>query len=405
MIDFMHSDDRKRQSAVIKVIGVGGAGGNTINRIIASGYNDVICIVANSDAQALEQSLAAEKIQIGVKSTKGLGTGANPELGKRAAEEDIDKIMEVIGNADIVFLALGTGGGTGSGAAPVIAHALRAKGILSIAIVTKPFEFEGKRRAQTAHNAIEQLKKEVDALIIIPNQKLLELVEYNTPMEEALDMINAILIQSVKGISDIITKPGHINVDFADVRAIMKDMGLAVLGTATVSGQDRARKAALQAISSPLLENMSIDGARGVLLNITGGVDLGLHEISDAASIIYERADANANIILGSVIDKTLKDAITVTVIATGFGQAESPNASVQEQVAGVEASTRDKAEQCTATVSNNALNIDMLMAKEICKKQDEEVVLERAERLSFAMDDLDVPTFLRKEAARQPEE
>jgi len=403
MIDFIHTDDRKRQSVTIKVVGVGGAGGNTINRIIASGYHDVECIVINADAQALEQSLAPQKIQIGVKSTKGLGTGANPELGKRAAEEDIDKIVEAIGTADIVFLALGTGGGTGSGAAPVIAHALRSQNILSIAIVTKPFEFEGKRRAQIAHNALEQLKKEVDALIIIPNQKLLELVEYNTPMEEALDMINAILIQSVKSISDIITKPGHINVDFADVRAIMKDMGLAVLGTATASGQDRARKAALQAISSPLLENMSIDGARGVLLNITGGITLGLHEISDAASIIYERADENANIILGSVVDKTMNDEIVVTVIATGFNQQE---ASLQHDTSSfATAAVRDISMHSTAKIAHESCNVDTVTRKDVCKKQDEEVISRLTERISDGVEDLDVPTFLRKEAARQPEE
>lgn len=403
MIDFIHTDDRKRQSVTIKVVGVGGAGGNTINRIIASGYHDVECIVINADAQALEQSLAPQKIQIGVKSTKGLGTGANPELGKRAAEEDIDKIVEAIGSADIVFLALGTGGGTGSGAAPVIAHALRSQNILSIAIVTKPFEFEGKRRAQIAHNALEQLKKEVDALIIIPNQKLLELVEYNTPMEEALDMINAILIQSVRSISDIITKPGHINVDFADVRAIMKDMGLAVLGTATASGQDRARKAALQAISSPLLENMNIDGARGVLLNITGGTTLGLHEISDAASIIYERADENANIILGSVVDKAMNDEIVVTVIATGFNQQEAPLPGDTSSFA--TAAIRDTSMHSTARIAHESCNVDTVARKDVCKKQDEEVISRLTERISDGVEDLDVPTFLRKEAARQPEE
>lgn len=403
MIDFV-PDERARHSATIKVIGVGGAGGNTINRIIASGYSDVSCIVANSDAQVLEQSLAPVKIQLGIKSTKGLGTGANPELGKRAAEEDIDKIMEAVGTADIVFLTAGMGGGTGSGAAPVIAHALRSQGILSIAIVTKPFEFEGKRRAHIAQKAIEQLKGEVDALIIIPNQKLLELVEYNTPMEDALDMINNVLIQSVKGISDIITKPGHINVDFADVRAIMKDMGLAVLGTATASGEDRARVAALQAITSPLLENMSIDGARSVLLNITGGVDLGLHEISNAASIIYERVDENANIILGSVIDKTVKNEITVTVIATGFavGQQQALQPSEQEKTPIKCVTPAQAAPEIPHQVLQDA---DRSLEKDALKKQDSNKAVQALNTSSIDMHDLDVPTFLRKETERTQQE
>ena len=307
------------QIASIKVVGIGGAGSNTVNSIIASGCQHIEFIVVNTDLQALGLSQAADKIQIGVKSTKGLGTGANPEVGKRSAEEDIDKVLDAIGHADIVFLAAGMGGGTGSGALPVIARALRERGILSIAVVTKPFLFEGKRRARVADEAIECVKESVDTLIVIPNQKLLDVVDSNVSMIDAFSMINDILSQSVRGISDIIAKPGHINVDYADVRTIMKDRGMAVMGTGRASGEHRAEEASLQAISSPLLENMSIEGAHGVLFNITGGKDLSLHEISNAASIVYEQADNDANIILGSVIDETLEDEVIVTIIATGF--------------------------------------------------------------------------------------
>jgi len=305
--------------AIIKLLGVGGAGGNTVNSIIKSGYLNIQCLVVNTDLQALAQSEADIKIQIGIKSTKGLGTGANPEIGKRAAEEDLDKVMQEIGDADIVFLAGGMGGGTGSGGLPVIAQALRDKGILAIAIVTKPFVFEGKRRAKTAEESIERLKKCVDIIIIMPNQRLLEVTDKNASMIDAFSMINNVLGQSIRSICDIITKPGYINVDFADVRAIMKDRGLAVMGTGAASGEDRARTATMTAISSPLLENMSIQGARAILFNITGGPDLALHEVSEAASVIYEQAHEDATIILGSVIDDNIIDEVIVTIIATGF--------------------------------------------------------------------------------------
>lgn len=305
--------------AVIKLLGVGGAGGNMVNSIIKSGYLNIQCLVANTDLQALAQSDADIKIQIGIKSTKGLGTGANPEVGKRAAEEDLDKIMQEIGDADIVFLVGGMGGGTGSGSLPVIARALHDKGILCIAIVTKPFVFEGKKRAKAADEAIEQLKKSIDTLIIMPNQKLLEVTDKHTSMIDAFSMINEVPGQSIRSICDIITKPGHINVDFADVRVIMKDRGIAVMGTGSASGEGRAQMATMAAISSPLLENMTVRGARAILFNITGGHDLALHEISEAASVIYEQAHEDATIILGSVIDENLLDEVVVTIIATGF--------------------------------------------------------------------------------------
>lgn len=322
MIDLVQEEYEARVAS-IKVIGVGGGGGNTINSIIESGYHGIEFIATNTDSQALGLSKAQTKIQIGVKSTKGLGTGSNPELGKRAAEEDLDKILDAAGDADIVFLAAGLGGGTGSGALPVIAHALREKNILCIAVVTKPFLFEGRKRMRVAEQALESLKQEVDTLIVIPNQKLLDEVDHHVSMIDAFAMINELLGLSVKGISDIITKPGHINVDFADVRTIMKDRGLALMGTARAKGENRAEEAAFNAIASPLLENMDIEGARGVLLNVTGGPSLGLHEIAKAASVIYDQSEEDAHIIIGSVIDESMGEEISVTVIATGFHHHE----------------------------------------------------------------------------------
>lgn len=310
--------------ASIKVVGVGGAGGNTINCMVESDYKGVEFVAINTDAQALKRSKAHTPIQIGQKSTKGLGAGANPAVGKRAAEEDIDKVLEELHEADIVFLTGGMGGGTGSGALPVIVKALKEKGILSIVVLTKPFTFEGKRRARVAEEAIEEIRRYADTLLVIPNQKLLDVVDEQVSMIDGFDMINEILNQSVKGVSDIITRAGHINVDFADVREIMRGQGLAVMGTGRASGEGRARKAALAAISSPLLENMDISGARGVLLNISGSSSLGLHEISEASSVIYKQADEEANIILGSVIDDSLGDEVSVTVIATGFNQVRT---------------------------------------------------------------------------------
>jgi len=335
MIEFEQEALQRQKSMVsIKVVGVGGAGGNAVNSIIKSGCQGIGFIVANTDAQALEFSKAQYKIQIGVKSTKGLGAGTNPEVGKRAAEEDLDKVMDAVSDADIVFLVGGMGGGTGSGGLPVIARALRDKGILSIAVVTRPFSFEGKRCAAVAEAAIQRLKQDVDALIIIPNERLLEVVDEHASMTDAFAMINeGVLSQSVRGLSDIITRPGHINIDYADIRTIMKDRGLAVMGTGKASGNGRARTAAIQAISSPLLENMSVVGARGVLCNITGGKDLGLREISEAASVVYEQAHEDANIIIGSVIDEDLHDEVIVTIIATDFDRPMVAQVQSQEEL------------------------------------------------------------------------
>lgn len=305
--------------AKIKVVGIGGAGGNTVNSMIESQLKNIEFVVANTDAQALDLSKADIKIQLGVKLTKGLGAGANPEIGKRAAEEDIEKILEHTHDSDIVFLTAGMGGGTGSGATSVIAKALRENGILTIAVVTKPFIFEGKRRSNIALEAIEEVRQHVDTLIVMPNQKLLEVANVNVSMLDAFSMMNGVVTNSVKGISEIISKPGHINVDFADLKVIMKEKGLAIMGTGSASGENRAKEAANNSINSPLLEDMNIKGAKSVLINITGGKDMGIYEINEAASVIYEQADEDANIILGTVIDETLEKEISVTLIATGF--------------------------------------------------------------------------------------
>ncbi len=323
-IEFAQEDKSKHiPVAKIYVVGIGGAGGNTINCMKESDYQGVSFIAVNTDAQALACSKADSVIQIGQKSTKGLGAGANPEIGRRAAEEDIDKVLESVQGADIVFLTAGMGGGTGSGALPVVVKALKERGILTIVVITKPFTFEGKRRARIAEEAIKAVREHADTILIVPNQKLLNVVDAAVSMIDGFAMINEILNQSVKSISDIITRAGHINVDFADVREIMRAQGLAIMGTGRAKGLDRARTAALEAISSPLLENMDISGARGVLINITGSVSLGLHEISEAALVVYEKADEDANIILGSVIDESMGDVLSVTIIATGFKEQD----------------------------------------------------------------------------------
>ena len=320
-IDFILEEDIKQHvGACLKVIGVGGAGGNAVNSMVKNNTMESIeFILANTDAQALALSPVKHKIQIGAKVTKGLGAGSNPDVGRRSAEEDIEEIAQHIKNTDILFLTGGLGGGTGTGGLPVIAQVAREMGVLSVAIVTKPFTFEGKRRMNHAEEAIKYLRTVVDTLIIVPNQKLLELVDPKISMLDAFALSNSILYQAIKGISDIITQPGHINVDFADVRSVMKDMGMAIMGTGRAEGEGRARQAALRAISSQLLENVSINGARGVLINITGNIDLGLHEINEAASVVYDLVSEDANIILGSVIDSNIGNEIMVTVIATGF--------------------------------------------------------------------------------------
>jgi cell division protein FtsZ len=308
--------------AKIKVIGVGGGGGNAVNRMIQAGIRGVEFLVANTDLQAMRHALAPVKLQIGGKLTKGLGAGANPEIGKEAALEDTDRILEALSGADMIFITTGMGGGTGTGAAPIIASLAAELGALTVAVVTKPFGFEGKRRRVQAEQGIRALRDTVDTLITIPNERLLNFVERGTSLSDAFKIADDILRQAVQGISDLITVPGEINLDFADVRTIMHGMGMALMGTGVSSGEHRAVEAAQRAISSPLLEEASIEGAKGVLINVTGGSDMTLFEVHEAASIIQEAADEEANIIFGTVIDPRMKDEVKVTVIATGFDAA-----------------------------------------------------------------------------------
>ncbi|MBW4696538.1 MAG: cell division protein FtsZ [Aphanocapsa lilacina HA4352-LM1] len=304
--------------ALIKVVGVGGGGGNAVNRMIASNVVGVEFWAINTDAQSLTQSSAPQRLQIGQKLTRGLGAGGNPSIGQKAAEESREEIMTALEGADLVFITAGMGGGTGTGAAAIVAEAAKEVGALTVAVVTRPFTFEGRRRMQQADSGIEALQGRVDTLIVIPNDKLLTVISEQTPVQEAFRIADDILRQGVQGISDIITIPGLINVDFADVRAIMADAGSALMGIGMGSGKSRAREAAMTAISSPLLES-SIEGANGVVLNVTGGHDLTLHEVNEAAAVIYEVVDPNANIIFGAVIDEKLQGELRITVIATGF--------------------------------------------------------------------------------------
>ncbi|MBM7624387.1 cell division protein FtsZ [Sporohalobacter salinus] len=362
MFEFCAETD---QFADIKVVGVGGGGNNAINRMIESSLEGVEFVAINTDAQALVSSEASSTIQIGEKLTQGLGAGANPELGQKAAEESREMIAETLKGTDMVFITAGMGGGTGTGAAPIVAEVAKELGALTVAVVTKPFTVEGRKRMEKAEYGVENLKEKVDTLIVIPNDRLLETVEKQTSLVEAFEVADDVLRQGVQGISDLITITGLINLDFADVKTIMTDAGSALMGIGTADSEDRAAEAAKQAISSPLLE-ASIEGAKGVLLNITGGVDLGLHEANEAAKIVSEVADSNANIILGAVVDENLEEEVKVTVIATGFDEAEERNVQVEESTADADINKRKSQEDLD--------NIE-----------------------SFANDDLDIPAFLRR--------
>ena len=314
-------------TATIKVIGVGGAGNNAINRMIEAGIKNVEFIAVNTDRQALQLSKASSRIQIGEKLTRGLGAGANPDIGMQAAEESKAEIAEVLRGADMVFVTAGMGGGTGTGAAPIVAATAKELGILTIGVVTKPFTFEGKKRLSQAERGIDSLKGKVDTLVVIPNDKLLQIIDRKTSIVEAFKMADDILRQGVQGISDLIAIPGLVNLDFADIKTIMLNTGMAHMGIGRASGENRAEDAAKQAVQSPLLET-SIEGARGVIINITGGNNLGLHEVNTAAELVQRSVDPEANIIFGAVIDESLDEDIVITVIATGFDKEEGPISS-----------------------------------------------------------------------------
>lgn len=341
-------------SARLKVIGVGGGGCNAVNSMLASGLTGVDFIAANTDLQALEISLAPSKIQLGKARTKGLGAGADPDVGAESALEQSEEIRQALDGADMVFITAGMGGGTGTGAAPVIASLAKDLGALTVAVVTKPFQFEGGRRMLRAEEGVAQLKQNTDTLLAIPNQRILSIIDKTTPITEAFNEANSVLRQAISGIADVITTPGLVNVDFADVRAVMSHMGRAVLGMGRAAGADRAATAARSAISSPLLEDGGITGARGLLLNITGGADLSLHEVTEAASIIQEESDQDANIIFGAVVNHDMSDDVVVTVIATGFDSELAlpkavPAAVHAAQINGLE--TRPLAETRLASV------------------------------------------------------
>ncbi|MEP6860576.1 MAG: cell division protein FtsZ [Deltaproteobacteria bacterium] len=334
--------------AKILVIGVGGGGGNAVNTMISGNLDGVEFVVANTDMQALEANMAPHKIQLGNALTKGLGAGANPEIGRRSAEESMQSIADLISGADMVFVTAGMGGGTGTGAAPVIAQIARDCGALTVGVVTKPFGFEGKKRSRQAVEGIDRLAAAVDTLIVIPNERLLALVGQQTSMVEAFRKADSVLLNAVQGISDLMTVPGLINVDFADVRTIMSNMGRALMGTGVGEGKRRATEAAEMAISSPLLEAVSIEGATGILINITGGPDLTLHEVNEASTLIQNAAHEDANIIFGSVIDPNLSDEVRITVIATGFDRAVKTQMIVDPAPTPGPGNGRPKAQQIT---------------------------------------------------------
>ena len=310
-------------TAKLKVIGCGGAGGNAVNRMIGAGLRGVEFISANTDVQALNQSLAPTRLQIGAQTTRGLGSGGDPSQGRKSAEEDEQIIADALADSDMVFITAGMGGGTGTGSAPVVARLAKQTGALTVAVVTKPFAFEGRRRMRQAEEGLAELRAEVDTLIVIPNERLLAVVDKGTSLTDAFSVCDEVLLKATKGISDLVTVPGLVNLDFADVKAVMSNRGNALMGTGRATGPNRAVEASQAAVSSPLLEDVSITGAEGVLVNITGGRDLTLHEVNEAASVVVGAAGEEANVIFGSVIDPNLDGEIVITVIATGFGHAE----------------------------------------------------------------------------------
>ncbi len=379
--------------AKIKVIGVGGGGSNAVNRMLAMNFTGVEFIVVNTDTQALKLSPVTAKLQIGANLTKGLGAGADPEIGRKAAIEDTDKILTILEGADMAFITAGLGGGTGTGAAPIIANLAKELGVLTVGVVTKPFHFEGKVREQHAERGLQALRESVDTLITIPNQRLLHVVERHTPITEAFRLADEVLRQAVQGIADLIVVPGLINLDFADVRTIMSERGIAMMGIGAASGENAAQEAAAKAINSPLLENVAIDGARGVLINITGGSSLSLYEVNEASAAICKSAHPEANIIFGAVIDESLNDDVRVTVIATGFEVPLSAGGEEPSNMVEIKAYAAKAAERGGFLRKRGAVGSEA---------SDEQLRLRDLEQLrsrDLDEDELDIPTFLRRQA------
>src|SRR5580765_7479458 len=390
--------EEPQNGAKIKVIGAGGGGSNAVNRMIRAKVEGVEFIAANTDLQALKLSQAPIKLQLGAKLTKGLGAGANPEIGRKAALEDTDKIIEALEGSDMIFITSGLGGGTGSGAAPVVASLASELGALTVAVVTKPFAFEGKRRMLQDEQALQDLIGAVDTVIVIPNERLMETVERGTSFFDAFRIADDILRQAVQGISDIITVPGIINRDFADVKAIMSGQGYAVMGTAVATGSNRAVDAANRAIASPLLEDNSIQGAQGILINICGSPSLTLHEVHEASSIIQKAAHENANIIFGAVQDEAMKDSVKITVIAAGFKEANKKNVAQKPQFLGRTWQAAKEAPIAAATAAG-AGSSSASESQQTVVHQVQQNIREVAHEVPA--DDLDVPTFLRRQAQK----
>ena len=380
--------EERTNLAKIRVIGVGGAGGNAINRMIEAGLSGCEFITANTDLQVLGVSAAATKLQLGTTVTRGLGSGGNPEIGRRAVEESRELVAETLDGSDMVFVTAGMGGGTGTGAAPVVAEIAKDLGALTVGVVTRPFEFEGRHRTRQAADGLARLKDAVDTLIVIPNQRLLSIVQRDTTLLEAFRLADDVLLHATRGISDLISVPGLVNLDFADVRSVMSKMGDALMGTGVAEGDDRASKAARQAVTSPLLEEVSISGAKGVLVNITGGDDLTLNDVNEATSIIYDAAGEEANLFFGAVIDPSRKGSVQVTVIATGIG------AAARERVSHPEA-PRVMAEPVPLPQLTAADLERPAFRRNEVRRESEPV--KRVIR-SFIDDDLETPTFLRKQ-------
>lgn len=392
------------QGAKIKVVGVGGGGTNAIATMISLGLSGVDFVAANTDNQALDHNPAPYHIQLGTELTKGLGAGANPEVGRKAALEDSTRIAEMLYGSDMVFITAGMGGGTGTGAAPVIANIAKEAGALTVGVVTKPFNFEGKKRRKNADKGIAELKEAVDTLICIPNQRLLYVANETTTMLDCFKKADEVLYQAVKGISDLINIRGLINLDFADVRTVMSNKGLALMGTGVSSGENRAIEAARKAISSPLLEDVAINGATGIIINITGGPDLTLFEVNEASSLITEEAHEDAEIIFGSVIDENLQDEVRVTVIATGFNPEMEAKPSVEQIVVNTEPTVAAQPEmrlqeesqpQVTTTVASPVVQKREPLSEDL--KSARQLAREIGKRF-FETEEYDIPTFLRRQ-------
>jgi cell division protein FtsZ len=384
--------DEHEPVAKIKVIGLGGGGSNAVSRMMAAQFTGVEFMVGNTDIQALRASPAPVKIQLGSKLTSGLGAGSNPEMGRNAALEDPDEITRLLKGADMVFITAGLGGGTGTGAAPVVASLAKDLGILTVAVVTKPFTFEGKTRQRQAEAGLEALRPVVDTLITIPNQRLLAVVDRGTPLMEAFKVADTVLQQAVQGISDLILVPGLINLDFADVRTIMAGMGMAMMGTVVGHGEHRALDAAPKAVASPLLDDTSIDGAKGILINFTGGLDMSIHELEEAARIVHEAAHEEANIIFGAVIDPSLHDELRITVIATGFSEKRVTLPAMPSPARVLEMARTAARQPVTNGAGAGA-------GASAWRRRATEARIEGSEFIDDPNDDLDVPAFLRRQA------